>query len=118
MRQQKEESIRRMEFKKQELESQTHQLLQEKEHASQQSMDLEQQKESLHAQASHLKSQMNYLDQNIQQLERQRKDRLHAYGREMPRVIETIQEFTRQRKWKGKPPIGPFGETCLLLLTI
>ena len=71
--------------------------------------ELERQKEGSSSKYHSIKSKLNDVAQNIQHLQRQKTDRLLAYGRDMPRVIQAIKEYEKQGKWKGATPIGPFG---------
>lgn len=48
----------------------------------------------------------------ISNLEAQRTDRMTAYGRNMPQVLEAIRRETR---WRKRKPVGPLGATLTLL---
>ncbi|KAI8819994.1 uncharacterized protein EV422DRAFT_94634 [Fimicolochytrium jonesii] len=45
----------------------------------------------------------------LHSLSNQSSDRLEAFGREMRRVMEQIERFEREKRWKGAKPLGPIG---------
>ncbi|KAJ3284583.1 Structural maintenance of chromosomes protein 6 [Borealophlyctis nickersoniae] len=49
---------------------------------------------------------------NISQLEQQKGNRLFAFDRRMPEVLQVIDEYHRQGRWRGRKPLGPFGMHC------
>lgn len=51
-------------------------------------------------------------DKQIYNLHAQQKDKMKAYGANMPEVIKAIQ---RERRWRMRKPAGPFGSTMKLL---
>ncbi|KAI9009802.1 P-loop containing nucleoside triphosphate hydrolase protein [Gaertneriomyces semiglobifer] len=42
-------------------------------------------------------------------------DQLSAYGPRYAQAQRTIDEYTRQRRWRGRPPIGPLGQHIKLV---
>ncbi|GAA5800817.1 hypothetical protein HPULCUR_006256 [Helicostylum pulchrum] len=48
----------------------------------------------------------------VSNLEAQRGDRMRAYGRNMPQVLDHIN---RESRWKTRKPVGPLGATLTLL---
>lgn len=42
-------------------------------------------------------------------LQNMRSNRLNGYGRNIVGAMREIEEATANRRWKGMPPIGPFG---------
>ncbi|CAO3619177.1 unnamed protein product [Cunninghamella echinulata] len=45
--------------------------------------------------------------QNLQRLRAQKENSLKAFGQRMP---EVLQDIANERRWKGRPPVGPFGQ--------
>ncbi|GAB5592606.1 Structural maintenance of chromosomes protein 6 [Umbelopsis nana] len=46
------------------------------------------------------------LEKSIRDMESQRENRLRAFGQKMPELVEVIN---RERRWRGRTPVGPFG---------
>lgn len=47
---------------------------------------------------------------SIEKLTREKNDKLISYGQEMRDVLRAIDDYDRQGKWRGRKPIGPFGQ--------
>lgn len=45
----------------------------------------------------------------MRELQQQGNDRLRAYGPSMPRVLQAIEDYDRQGRWRGRKPLGPLG---------
>lgn len=46
------------------------------------------------------------LEKSIRDMESQKENRLRAFGQKMPELVEAIN---RERRWRGRTPVGPFG---------
>lgn len=53
-----------------------------------------------------LKNEETKTNQYIESLKAQRENKMAAYGRNMPQLLDAIQKETR---WRGRTPIGPIG---------
>ncbi|KAI8088130.1 RecF/RecN/SMC [Thamnidium elegans] len=62
--------------------------------------------------ATDMRNKMDELSNLVSNLEAQRGDRMRAYGRNMPQVLDAIRRETR---WKARKPVGPLGATLTLL---
>lgn len=56
-----------------------------------------------------LQSEVSRLRVIAESYENMRRNKLSGYGRNVSRVMEEITKCTNERKWRGQPPIGPFG---------
>lgn len=67
-------------------------------------------KEGATTKTEQLRNQLRSVEKDIQSLNQQKTDRLKAYGHNMPDVIRDVRQLEQQGRWRGRMPIGPFGE--------
>ncbi|CAO3616201.1 unnamed protein product [Cunninghamella blakesleeana] len=69
--------------------------------------DLNKKKEEYKDELDELSSKKHNNDKSIQKLKAQKENGLKAFGNKMP---EALQDIANEKRWKGRPPVGPFGQ--------
>lgn len=73
---------------------------------------LKEKRQSSVRESHEIRNKKEELSNLVSNLEAQRGDRMRAYGRNMPQVLDAIRRETR---WKARKPVGPLGATLTLL---
>lgn len=99
--------IKELEEKRANLTKRTREISLETDEATKRHSDLSKKKDELKDDLQELQKRKTDISQGIQKLKAQKENGLKAFGNKMP---EVLQDIANERRWKGRPPVGPFGQ--------
>ncbi len=108
-RERKRRELEQLDLERQNIEAQRNEVVSSRERMEEEIRHLDRSKEVATTKTEQMKMQLRSIEGDIRSLNQQRTDRLKAYGQNMPDVIREVRQLEQQGRWRGRMPIGPFG---------